>query len=339
MKHLKNNTKKFTALLFALLFSMSIVGCNMVEKTPEAIQKSPVAKVGEKTITRGELDTYPILAEQLTKLKEQSGEDLSKNEEIKEQLVQFKGQVLQQMIQEEILFQKAKEFKIDNAKVDKEVNKNLKNFIDQGFQGNKDKYKENLKKMGTTEEAITRFFKAQVVTDEVSKKVTKDVKVDDKAAKKHYEENKYTFVEGNPTFHAQHVLVKTEEEAKKVKERLDKGEDIKKVAKEISTDPSAKENLGDLGKAPYSSMVKPFSDAVAKLNKGEISSPVKTQFGYHVIKLIDKDEVTFKSFDSVKEQIKKDTLQTEQQKEFNGKIEQWKKDLKVETKKYEKNII
>lgn len=339
MKHLKNNTKKFTALLFALLFSMSIVGCNMVEKTPEAIQKSPVAKVGEKTITRGELDTYPILAEQLTKLKEQSGEDLSKNEEIKEQLVQFKGQVLQQMIQEEILFQKAKEFKIDNAKVDKEVNKNLKNFIDQGFQGNKDKYKENLKKMGTTEEAITRFFKAQVVTDEVSKKVTKDVKVDDKAAKKHYEENKYTFVEGNPTFHAQHVLVKTEEEAKKVKERLDKGEDIKKVAKETSTDPSAKENLGDLGKAPYSSMVKPFSDAVAKLNKGEISSPVKTQFGYHVIKLIDKDEVTFKSFDSVKEQIKKDTLQTEQQKEFNGKIEQWKKDLKVETKKYEKNII
>lgn len=339
MKYLKNNTKKFTVLLFALLFSMSIVGCSMVEKTPEAIQKSPVAKVGEKTITRGELDTYPILAEQLTKLKEQAGEDLSKNEEIKEQLVQFKGQVLQQMIQEEILFQKAKEFKIDNAKVDKEVDKNLKNFIDQGFQGNKDKYKENLKNMGTTEEAITRFFKAQVVTDEISKKVTKDVKVDDKAAKKNYEENKYTFVEGNPTFHAQHVLVKTEEEAKKVKERLDKGEDIKKIAKELSTDPSAKENSGDLGKAPYSSMVKPFADAVVKLNKGEISAPVKTQYGYHVIKLIDKDELTFKSFDSVKEQIKKDTLQTEQQKAFSEKVEQWKKDLKVETKKYEKNII
>ena len=57
-------------------------------------------------------------------------------------------------------------------------------------------------------------------------------KVDDNSAKKYYEENKYTFVENNPQFHAQHVLVEKEEDAKKVKERLDKGEDIKKIAKE-----------------------------------------------------------------------------------------------------------
>ncbi|AVP55944.1 peptidylprolyl isomerase [Clostridium tetani] len=339
VKHLKNNTKKFTALLFALLFSMSIAGCNMIEKTPEAIEKSPVAKVGKKTITRGELDTYPILAEQLTKLKEQFGGDLSKNAEIKDQLIQFKSQVLEQMIQEEIVFEKSEELKVDNAKVEKEVDKNLKNFMDQGFQGNKDKYKEDLKKMGTTEESIKRFFKAQVITEEVSKQVVKDVKVDDNTAKKHYEESKYTFTVNKPTFHAQHVLVKTEEEAKKVKARLDKGEDIKKIAKELSIDPSAKENSGDLGKAPYSSMVKPFADAIVKLNKGEISQPVKSQFGYHVIKLIDKDEVTFKDFNSVKEQIKKDLLETEKRKVFNEKIEQWKKELKVETKKYEKNII
>ncbi|WP_052747152.1 peptidylprolyl isomerase [Clostridium tetani] len=332
MKHLKNNTKKFTALLFALLFSMSIAGCNMIEKTPEAIEKSPVAKVGKKTITRGELDTYPILAEQLTKLKEQFGGDLSKNAEIKDQLIQFKSQVLEQMIQEEIVFEKSEELKVDNAKVEKEVDKNLKNFMDQGFQGNKDKYKEDLKKMGTTEESIKRFFKAQVITEEVSKQVVKDVKVDDNTAKKHYEESKYTFTVNKPTFHAQHVLVKTEEEAKKVKARLDKGEDIKKIAKELSIDPSAKENSGDLGKAPYSSMVKPFADAIVKLNKGEISQPVKSQFGYHVIKLIDKDEVTFKDFNSVKEQIKKDLLETEKRKVFNEKIEQWKKELKVETK-------
>lgn len=339
MKYFKNNTKKITILFFTLLFSMSIVGCNMIEKTPEAIKKSPVAKVGEKTITRGELDTYPVLAEQLTQLKQQSGEDLSKNAEIKDQLIQFKSQVLQQMIQEELVFQKSTELKVDNGKVEKEVDKNLKNFVDQGFQGNKEKYQENLKNMGTTEEAIRRFFKAQVVTEEISKQIEKDIKIDDNAIKKYYEENKYTFTENNPTFHAQHVLVEKQEDAKKIKERLDKGEDIKKIAKEMSIDPSAKENSGDLGEAPYSSMVKPFVDAITKLNKGEISQPVKSEHGYHVIKLIDKDEVVFKDFNSVKEQIKKDLLENEQKKLFSEKIEQWKEELKVETKKYEKNIL
>ena len=68
------------------------------------------------------------------------------------------------------------------------------------------------------------------------------------------------------------------------------------MQKKISIDPSAKENSGDLGKTPYSSVVKSFADAITKLDKGQISQPVKSTYGYHVIKLIDKDEVTFKDF-------------------------------------------
>ncbi|WP_438335117.1 peptidylprolyl isomerase [Clostridium cochlearium] len=343
MKHFKNNIKKITALFFALLFSMSVVGCNMIEKTPEAIKKSPIAKVGEKTITRGELDTYFTNAlrftGELSMLEEQYGKDFLNNSEIKDQLSQIKSQVLQQMVQEEVISQKSKELKVDNAKIEKEVDKSLKEFVEKAFEGDKNKYEEYLKKMGVKEEVLKNVYKNEFLTKEVMGKITQDIKVDDNSAKKYYEENKYTFVENNPQFHAQHVLVEKEEDAKKVKERLDKGEDIKKIAKEISIDPSAKENSGDLGKTPYSSVVKSFADAITKLDKGQISQPVKSTYGYHVIKLIDKDEVTFKDFNTVKEQIKKDLLQSEKEKVFNEKIKQWKEELKVETKKYEKNIM
>ena len=88
--------------------------------------------------------------------------------------------------------------------------------------------------------------------------------------------------------HAAHILVKTEAEAKKARERVTTGhEDFAKVAKEISIDPSAKQNGGDLGFFLPGQMVAPFAKAVEALKDGEISQPVQTQFGWHIIKRIE----------------------------------------------------
>jgi peptidyl-prolyl cis-trans isomerase C len=81
-----------------------------------------------------------------------------------------------------------------------------------------------------------------------------------------------------------HILVKKQSEAMAVLERLKKGESFANLARELSVDRGSGKKGGDLGLFGRGVMVKPFEDAAFKLNKGEISQPVKTEFGYHIIK-------------------------------------------------------
>jgi peptidyl-prolyl cis-trans isomerase C len=114
--------------------------------------------------------------------------------------------------------------------------------------------------------------------------------------------------------HARHILIRVpagDEKASKAAEdkikavivRLKKGEDFAKVASEITEDPSGKANGGDLGFFTKEQMVPEFANVAFKLNKGEISGPVKTQFGWHVIKVEDKRQKPVPTFEQVKPQI------------------------------------
>jgi peptidyl-prolyl cis-trans isomerase C len=114
---------------------------------------------------------------------------------------------------------------------------------------------------------------------------------------------------GDKEYKAQHILVKTEEEAKDILAQLNKGGDFAKLAKEKSLDPGSKENGGDLGWFSPAGMVKPFSDAVSSLKKGAtVSAPVQTQFGWHIIKLEDSRATKIPPYDKAKEGLKR-TLQ------------------------------
>ena len=100
--------------------------------------------------------------------------------------------------------------------------------------------------------------------------------------------------------HARHILLPTEDEAKKALARVKGGEDFAKVATELSKDPSG--NGGDLGWFTKDRMVPEFSDAAFKLKEGEISEPVKTQFGWHIIKIEGSRTKSFPPFEQVKDQ-------------------------------------
>ena len=102
--------------------------------------------------------------------------------------------------------------------------------------------------------------------------------------------------------HARHILVPTEDEAKAVLADLKKGADFAAVAKEKSKDPAAAEG-GDLGYFTKDQMVPEFSAVAFKLGKGELSDPVKTQFGWHIIKVEDKRTKPVPEFDKVKDQV------------------------------------
>jgi peptidyl-prolyl cis-trans isomerase C len=124
--------------------------------------------------------------------------------------------------------------------------------------------------------------------------------VSEEAAKKIYDE-KISGMKPEPEIHARHILVATEAEAKEVAERLKKGEDFATVAKEKSKDPSAEG--GDLGFFGRGQMLKPFEDAAFALEPGQISEPVQTQFGWHIIKVEEKRERPLPTFDEVKDTI------------------------------------
>ncbi len=112
---------------------------------------------------------------------------------------------------------------------------------------------------------------------------------------------------------ARHILVPEEAQAKAALERLKKGEDFAKVAGELSKDPGSGKEGGDLGWFAKERMVPEFAEAAFKLEKGQLSEPVKSQFGWHVIKLEDKRTKPLPTFDEVKPQIEQYLVRKAQQ--------------------------
>jgi len=114
--------------------------------------------------------------------------------------------------------------------------------------------------------------------------------------------------QGTEEVHARHILVATEEEAKAVKAELDGGKDFAELAKEKSTDPSAQQNGGDLGFFAKGMMVKPFEDAAFTMEVGAVSAPIKSDFGWHVIKLEEKRMSQPPSIEQVTPQLQQQVM-------------------------------
>lgn len=103
--------------------------------------------------------------------------------------------------------------------------------------------------------------------------------------------------------HVRHILVSSEDDAKAIKAQLDGGADFATLAKEKSIDPSAKDSGGDLGYQTADKLVKPFSDAAFALKINEISQPVQTQYGWHIIQVLDKRPAPKPTLDDLTPQI------------------------------------
>jgi peptidyl-prolyl cis-trans isomerase C len=130
-----------------------------------------------------------------------------------------------------------------------------------------------------------------------------DKATSDAAVKAFYDQSIKT-LKPEEEVHARHILVPTEEEAKQALDKLKNGEDFAKLAGELSKDPGSGKEGGDLGYFTKDRMVKEFGDAAFALKPGETSGIVKTQFGYHIIKVEDRRTKPIPTLDTVKEQLK-----------------------------------
>ena len=174
------------------------------------------------------------------------------------------------------------------------------------------------------EVAQRRIVVAKLVQEEVDKKV----EVSSEEALKYYETHKDEFM--TPLMlRASHILVKTEGEAAKIKSELAAGADFEETARAKSVDTTARRG-GDIGFFQKGQLVPEFEDKVFGMKKGEISDPVRTPFGYHLIKLTDRVPPSLKDFQSVKRQVHDRLLNEKRTKQFKALLKKLKGDSKID---------
>ncbi len=210
-------------------------------------------------------------------VKTKSG-DITKDEFYNEMKERVGKTVLRDLIDEKVL---SKKYKVTDEEIDREIERIKEAYGTQ--------YDLAVQQNG--ENVIRDMVKLDLLR---TKAAIEGIKVTDKELKEYYDNYK-------PKIRASHILVNDEKTAKEVKAKLEKGEDFAKLAKEYSQDPGSASNGGDLGWFGPGKMVKEFEDAAYKLKVGEVSDPVKTDYGYHIIKVTDKEKK--KSFDEMKDEI------------------------------------
>ena len=196
--------------------------------------------------------------------------DISKEEFYNVMKDRYGDQVLQEMIYEKVLSDKY-------TVSDKEVKAKVKELKDQMGEN----FDTALQSSGYSSEAdLKKALKIGMLQE---KAAIADINVKEAEVKEAYKNYK-------PDLKARHILVKDKKTAEEVEAKLDKDGDFAALAKEYSTDTGTAANGGDLGWFSTGEMVPEFEEAAAKLKKDEISKPVKSEFGYHVIQLLDKKE-------------------------------------------------
>lgn len=172
--------------------------------------------------------------------------------------------------------------------------------------------------------AILENARKDILAQMAIGKIFEGITISDEEIREYFEANKARFAKG-ASVHAKHILVDSEDKCNELLESIvSGGKAFEDVAKESSTCPSGA-NGGDLGEFGKGQMVKEFEDAAFAAEIGHVVGPVKTQFGYHLIKVEDKKEAEDAKLDDVKEQIKSEIMQKKQQEAYTAKVEELKK--------------
>lgn len=320
------NRKKLlgaTAVIIAfMVFAAS--GCGMVKVKPQDPDKTIVATVDGENITKAEFDKiFEIFKTQVEMNQDPS--IWEKEYEGKKYIDLAKEQVLDQMVGDRVQLHKANELGItvSDEEVNAEVDKWKKLF------NSDEKYIEFLTTLKMDEAYFKDNLKKDLMINKMKEKLTQSVEITDTELADYYGSHINLFYKVK----ASHILLDTEEEAKKILERVKAGEDFNALAKEFSTDPSAKENSGNLGYFRHGEMVESFEQAAFALKPGEISDLVKSDYGYHIIKVEDK---TVDKFEDVKDELKNNMITDKKNQNYSTSFEEMKSKAKIE--KFPKNL-
>ncbi|MDQ3894543.1 MAG: peptidylprolyl isomerase [Actinomycetota bacterium] len=321
---------------FRLILSLPVVALALVAAAcgggggGGSVPSDAVAVVGDQTITKADFDRLIGQAERSYK---QQGRTFPKPgtqeyEQLKQQAVQF-------LVQRSEFEQKADDLGISVS--DKQVDQRLAQIKKQYFGQNEARFRKQLKAQGLTEAQVRADLKSQLLSEAIFKKVTSDAKVTDEEVEKYYKEHRSQY-ETPESRDVRHILIscntpaactKAKATASKLYDQLKDGANFAALAKKYSDDPGSKAQGGKLTVA-RGQTVAPFDQTAFLLAKGQISRPLKTQYGYHIIQPLSNvkpKKVT--PFSQVKESIRQQLLQQKRNEEMNTWVEETKKDFDV----------
>lgn len=251
------------------------------------------------------------------------GSESIKKEELYSLLVkQYGDEALDALVTDKIIEMEAKKEKITIS--DKEKEEELKNLKES--YGGEEGFKAALEQSGVTEAGIAENIEKYLKTEKL---LEPRIDLKEEEIKAYFDENKDQFAQQEQV-KASHILVEDEAAAKEIKSKLDKGEEFADLAKEYSTDASNAESGGELGYFGKGEMEAAFEEAAFAMKANEISGPVKTDYGYHIIKVEDKKEAKEAVYEDSKEAAKKALFDERMQTEYYNWLEEKKEEYKIE---------
>lgn len=316
-------------LLTILAFIVATVLIVPVFSTAAAPPEGTIALVNDISVSRQDLNREK---KKIALNLSQQGRPISE-----EQLERYEGNIRETLINRVLLLQQTESEGI--AIKNRQVDKALKEFKSR-FKNETD-YQNALRQMETTEAELKDQIKSGLaIKTLIDKKVTHNISVSDKQTRTFYDEHPELFRRPEQV-KASHILIQVPagaDEAKKeaaltsiqsLKKRIDNGESFANLAMEYSDCPS-KAKGGDLGFFSREQMVQPFSEAAFALQPGQVSDVVTTQFGYHLIRVTERQEPQMMAFNDVKEDISNRLRREKEEKMIGDYIEKIKKKADIQ---------
>lgn len=311
------NYKKIIIGALLLIFVFTMSGC---AKSTEGL----VAQVDGDGITQEEFDSdYEVYKKAYERqygegTLSEIGEDGKTRDEV------YKLEIIDQLILENII---EKDANVNNIKITEEE---IKNGIEQEIAliGGQERFEEYLQNNEMSKEFFERYIGKQLLFNKHREEFIKDYDITEDDAKEYFEANKDDLV----IIKASHILVASEEEGKKIIERLNNGEDFAGIALLESMDAVSAEQGGSLGYFPKGiyTMIPEFENAAFSLKQGETSELIKTEVGYHIIYLEDRKD----TFEDLKDQI----INVLKQEKYLDKIQELRDKSKVKIYNEEKSV-
>jgi foldase protein PrsA len=317
---LSSRSKLIPLLLLALATALVAAACGS-ESDERTVPSGAIALVGEQEVPKADLDR---LIEQTKSNYEAQQQDFPETgtpayENIKSTLVRS-------LVQQAQWEQAGADMGLKVS--DDEIDKQLEELKKQYFKGDDDKYQAELEKQGLTEEQLREQIKAKLLSDKIYAAVTKKATVSEQEIKAYYEKNKAQY-EQPESREVRHILVKKKELADEISAKLKNGADFAKLAERYSEDTASAAEGGKFT-AYKGKTVAPFDKFVFAADTGDLSKPIKTEFGWHVIEVLeDVKPPSAQPLDEVRDSINSTLLQEEQNKALQAWVAETKEKYDV----------
>jgi parvulin-like peptidyl-prolyl isomerase len=317
-------TKRFLPLLVPLVLAVAVLaGCG--GGGVANLQQTDIAVVGNDHITRADFEQVLSQAKHNYKAQHRAFPKAGSAE-----YAGLQTQIVTFLVQKAEYAQRAQDMGITIS--DKDVNARLDQLKKQFFGGDEKKYLASLKQQGMTEAQVKEDVRAQLVSERIYQKVTGSVKVSDADVRSYYDKHKTQF-ETPPSRDVRHILVKSHALASRLDAQLqaNHGKTFTQLVTRYSKDPGSKKNGGRYTDTK-GSFDPAFEKAVFSLKTNEISKPVHTQFGWHIIQALGPTKPKHvQPLSAVKEQIRSQLENTQK----NAAMRKWVDDTK---KKFAKRV-